>query len=218
MLFVLLLSLLTNVNGGGNNMSLTRLRLMRQAWGEQELQFADHHAQMVFKDRLENLSINNISSIERMPSANKTLTGGLFIGSTELRSFEEIKYFTGLKYIIKDFYNCPNLGGTITIPSSLVEISGASIYKTGLTGIEFLAQNFKWGHGAIWECKNLKWIKMHSIEVPQKNAPNNQYLFDFALVNNTWKLYVPDGSVAKYKADFNFQNLGDRIRPMSEFK
>ena len=59
---------------------------------------------------------------------------------------------------------------------------------------------------------------MHSVEVPQKNAPNNQYLFDFTLVNNTWKLYVPDGSVEKYRADHNFANLGDRIRPMSEFK
>lgn len=219
MLFVLLLSMLTNVNGGGSRyMSLTRLRLMRQAWGEQEMQFADPHAQMVFKDRLENLSINNIRSIEKMPSANKTLTGGLFVGSTEIRSFEELKFFTSLKYLVRDFYNCPNLGGTITIPSSLVEIIGASIYKTQLTGIEFLAQNFKWGHGAIWECKQLKWVKMHSVEVPQKSTPNNQYLFDFSIGNNTWKLYVPDGSVAKYKADYNFQNLGDRIRPMSEFK
>lgn len=198
-------------------MSLTRRRLMLQAWGEQEMQFADPYAQKVFKDRLENLSINNIRSIERMPAANKTLTGGLFVGATGLRSFEEIKYFTGLKYLIRDFYNCPNLGGTITIPSSLIEIIGASIYRTQLTGIEFLSQNFKWGHGAIWECQKLKWVKMHSVEVPQKNVPNNQYLFDFAIRNNTWELYVPDVSVEKYRADYNFANLGERIRPMSEF-
>ena len=199
-------------------MSLTRLRLMRQTWGEQEMQLADPYAQKVFKERLENLSINNIRSIERMPNANKTLTGGLFVGSTELRSFDELKYFTGLKYLIRDFYNCPNLGGTITIPSSLIEVHGAAIYKTQLTGIEFLSQNFKWGHGAVWECRQLKWIKMHSVEVPQKNVPNNKYLFDSQMINHTWKLYVPDESVNKYKADYNFQNLGDRIRPMSEFK
>lgn len=187
-------------------------------WGEEEVEISDPTARQVLRERLGRLSLNTIRSIERMPAANKTLTGGLFVGSTEVRSFEEIKYFTGLKYIIKDFYNCPNLGGTITIPDSVIEILGASIFKTQLIGIEFLAQNFKWGHGSIWECKKLEWVKMHSVEVPQKNAPNNQYLFDFAIGNNTWKLYVPDGSVEKYRADPNFQNLGERIRPMSEFK
>ena len=101
---------------------------------------------------------------------------------------------------------------------SVKEIIGASIFRTQLIGVEFLAQNFKWGHGMIWDCKPLKWLKMHSVEVPQKSSPNNQYLFDFAIGNNTWELYVPDASVEKYRADHNFQNLGDRIRPMSEFK
>lgn len=199
-------------------MSLTRLRLMRQAWGEQELQFADPYAQKVFKERLENLSINNIHSIERMPSTSKKLTGGLFVSSTEIRSFEEIKYFAGLKYIIRDFYNCPNLGGVMTIPASVMTIIGASFFNTQLIGIEFLAQTFKWGHGMIWRCPKLEWVKIHAVEVPQKLTPNDQYLFDFAISHKTWRLYVPDGSVDKYRADHNFQNLGDRIRPMSEFK
>jgi len=187
-------------------------------WGEEEVEISDPTARQVLRERLGRLSLNTIRSIERMPAANKTLTGGLFVGSTELRSFEELKFFTGLKYLIRDFYNCPNLGGTITIPDSVKEIIGASIFRTQLIGVEFLAQNFKWGHGSIWECKKLEWVKMHSVEVPQKSSPNNQYLFDFAIGNNTWELYVPDASVEKYRADHNFQNLGDRIRPMSEFK
>lgn len=199
-------------------MSLTRLRLMQQTWGEQEMQFADPYAQKVFKERLENLSINNIRSIERMPAANKTLTSGLFVSSTELRSFEELKFFTGLKYLVRDFYNCPNLGGVMIIPASVMTVIGASFFNTQLIGIEFLAQSFKWGHGAIWRCTKLKWVKMHSVEVPQKITANDQYLFDFAITNNNWKLYVPDESIEKYRADHNFQNLGDRIRPMSEFK
>ena len=59
---------------------------------------------------------------------------------------------------------------------------------------------------------------MHSKEVPQKITANDKYPFDFAMANLTFKLYVPDGSVEKYRTDHNFQTLGERIRPMSEFK
>ena len=117
----------------------------------------------------------------------------------------------------RTFYGCTNLTGIMTVPSSVMTVNGATFYQTQLVGLEFLAQNFKWGHGMVWACPKLEWIKMHSKEVPQKITANDQYPFDFAINNNTWKLYVPDQSVDKYKADHNFQNIGDRIRPMSEF-
>ena len=187
-------------------------------WGEQEVEISDPTARQVLRERLGRLSINTIRAVEIMPNGDKRPLGNLFAGSTGLKSFEEIKYFTSLKRIDRDFYNCPNLGGVMIIPASVMTVIGASFFNTQLIGIEFLAQNFKWGHGAIWRCTKLKWVKMHSVEVPQKMTANDQYLFDFAITNNEWKLYVPDESVEKYRADHNFQNLGERIRPMSEFK
>ncbi|WP_315517229.1 hypothetical protein [Hoylesella shahii] len=187
-------------------------------WGEEEVEISDPTARQVLRERLGRLSLNTIRAVEIMPNGDKRPLGKLFVGSTELKSFEEIKYFTSLKLLDRDFYNCPNLGGVMTIPASVMTIIGASFFNTRLIGIEFLAQSFKWGHGAIWRCKELKWVKMHSVEVPQKKTANDQYRFDFAITNDNWKLYVPDESVEKYRADHNFQNLDDRIRPMSEFK
>ena len=218
MLFILLLSLLTNVNGGGNNMSLTRLRLIRQAWGEQEVEVSDPTARQVLRERLGRLSLNTIRAVKIMPSSAKQPVDFLFSNNVDLKSFEEMKYFTSLEKTFRTFYGCKNLTGVITMPASVREVGGTTFFDTQLVGIEFLAQEFKWGHGAIWNCKQIKWIKMHSKEVPQKITPNDKYPFDFAMANLTFKLYVPDNSVEKYRADHNFQNLGDRIRPMSEFK
>ena len=189
-------------------MSLTRIRLMRQAWGEQELQFADPYAQKVMREKYGKLTMNNVRSITTLSSVFTT---------DDLRSFEELKYFTNVEYLYRVFSPCANLRGTITVPDSVKRVSVVCFFQTQLEGIEFLAQNFKWASLCVRQNRNLKWIKMHSIEPPQK-METNKTQFSYDSGNDTWKLYVPDGSVAKYKADFNFQNLGNRIRPMSEFK
>lgn len=199
-------------------MSLTKLMAMRQAWGEQEMHFADPELSRVMNEKFGKLTLAKATSIVNLPHVDFTPLNNILTGNDKVKSFEEIKYFTGLQRIFYLCDNCPNLGGTMTIPESVMEVGGRCFFNTQLIGIEFLAQNFKWGHGAIWRCTKLKWVKMYSVEVPQKIQANNQYLFDFAITNNEWKLYVPDGSVDKYRTDHNFANLGDRIRPMSEFK
>lgn len=152
-----------------------------------------------------------------MPSSARQPVDYFFNNNVDLKSFEEMKYFTSLEKTFRTFYGCKQLAGVITVPASVREVGSTTFFDTQLVGIEFLAQNFKWGHGAIWRCTKLKWVKMHSKEVPQKITANDQYPFDFAITNLTFKLYVPDESVDKYKADHNFKNLGDRIRPLSEF-
>ncbi len=211
------LYLLTNVNGGGS-MSMTRLRLMWQAWGKQQVEFADPEARRVMEARLPSLTLDTIRAVKVMPSSARQPVDYLFNNNVDLKSFEEMKYFTSLEKTFRTFYGCKQLAGVITVPASVREVGSTTFFDTQLVGIEFLAQNFKWGHGAIWRCTKLKWIKMHSKEVPQKITANDKWVFDFAITNLTWKLYVPDISVEKYRADYNFQNLGDRIRPMSEFK
>jgi len=190
---------------------------MWHTWGKQKVEFADPEARQVMEARLPSLTLDTIRAVKVMPSSAKQPVDFLFQGNTNLKSFEEMKYFISLEKTFRTFYGCKNLTGVITIPASVKEVGSTTFFDTQLVGIEFLAQNFKWGHGAVWNCKQIKWIKMHSKEVPQKITANDQYPFDFAMANMTFKLYVPDESVDKYKADHNFKRLDDRIRPLSEF-
>lgn len=179
-------------------------------WGnpEQQLNIVDPYARQTL-ERLYNgrMSMANVLRITSLSSMFK---------SPQLRTFEELKYFTNVTSMYRTFSPCINLTGIITVPASVKSISVVCFFQTQLEGIEFLAQDFKWSSLAVRQNKKLKWIKMHSIEPPQKNE-TNQTPFDFDSGNDTWKLYVPDTSVEKYKSDANFSNLGDRIRPMSDF-
>ena len=180
-------------------------------WGnpEPQLNIVDPYA----RQTLERLYDGKMSmaNVLRITALNNTFN------SPQLRTFEELKYFTNVTSMYRTFSPCINLAGTITVPASVKSISVVCFFQTQLEGIEFLAQDFKWASLAVRQNKKLKWIKMHSIEPPQK-IETNKTQFDFDSGNDTWKLYVPDGSVEKYKAEFNFRNLGERIRPMSEFK
>lgn len=180
-------------------------------WGnpEPQLNIVDPYARQTL-ERLYNGKMS-MANVLRITTLNSTFS------SPQLRTFEELKYFTNVTSMYRTFSPCINLTGTITVPASVKSISVVCFFQTQLEGIEFLAQDFKWSSLAVRQNKKLKWIKMHSIEPPQKNE-TNQTPFDFDSGNDTWKLYVPDTSVEKYKSDANFSNLGERIRPMSEFK
>lgn len=180
-------------------------------WGnpEPQLNIVDPYA----RQTLEGLYNGKMSmaNVLRITTLNSTFS------SPQLRTFEELKYFTNVTSMYRTFSPCINLTGTITVPASVKSISVVCFLQTQLEGIEFLAQDFKWESLAVRKNKKLKWIKMHSIEPPQK-IETNQTPFAYDSGNDTWKLYVPDTSVEKYKSDANFSNLGERIRPMSEFK
>lgn len=180
-------------------------------WGnpEPQLEIVDPYASQTL-ERLYNGKMS-MSNVLRITALNSTFN------SPQLRTFEELKYFTNVTSMFRTFSPCINLTGTITVPASVKSISVVCFFQTQLEGIEFLAQDFKWSSLCVRQNKKLKWIKMHSIEPPQK-IETNQTPFAYDSGNDTWKLYVPDTSVEKYKSDANFSNLGDRIRPMSEFK
>lgn len=179
-------------------------------WGnpEQQLNIVDPYAKQTLERIYEGkMSMANVLRI--------TALNGTF-NSPQLRTFEELKYFTNVTSMYRTFSPCINLTGTITVPASVKSISVVCFFQTQLEGIEFLAQDFKWASLCVRQNKKLKWIKMHSIEPPQK-IETNQTQFNYDSGNDTWKLYVPDTSVEKYKSDANFSNLGERIKPMSEF-
>lgn len=179
-------------------------------WGnpEPQLNIVDQYARQTL-ERLYNGKMS-MANVLRITTLNNTFN------SPQLRTFEELKYFTNVTSMYRTFLSCINLAGTITVPASVKSVSVVCFFQTQLEGIEFLAQDFKWEVRCIRQCNKLRWVKMHSVQPPQK-IDTNQNPFDFDIGNDTWKLYVPDASVNKYKSDANFSNLGDRIRPMSEF-
>ena len=198
-------------------MSLTRIRLMRQAWGEQEMQFADPYAQQVFNEKYGRMTLNKVRSVKIFLNENGHDLDWLFANNENVQSFEELRYFTNLTKMLMTFRNCYNLAGTITIPASVKVISGACILNTKLTGVEILPQDFVWQTGFINRCPLIRWVIMHAI-VPQLNSVSTIKPFGKEIENNEWKLYVPDDSVSTYRASRDYSYLGDRIRPMSEFK
>ena len=186
-------------------------------WGEQELQFADPYAQKVFNERLGRMTMNKVRSVKIFPHKNGHNLDFLFADSSEIQSFEELKYFTSLKHMNKTFSNCPNLSGTLIVPASVEAIGGGCFFKTKLIGIEFLSQKLTWQTGVVMNCPLIKWIIMHAI-FPQLNSVHVNKPFGGNIGNDTWKLYVPDSSVSEYRASRDYSYLGERIRPMSEFK
>ena len=111
-------------------MSLTRLRLMRQAWGEQEMHFADPELSRVMNEKFGKLTLAKAISIVNLPRVDSTPLNSLITGNNKVKSFEEIKHFTGLKRIFYLCDNCPNLGGTMTIPESVMGVGGRCFFNT----------------------------------------------------------------------------------------
>lgn len=198
-------------------MSLTRIRLMRQAWGEQEMQFADPYAQKVFNERYGRMTLNKVRSVTIFLNENGYDLDWLFANNENIQSFEELRYFISLKHMNMTFRNCRNLAGTLTIPASVKAIGGGCIFNTKLRGVEFLSQELAWQTDVIFRCPLIRWVIMRAV-VPQLNSNSTQRPFGTNIGNSDWKLYVPDDSVSAYRASRDYSYLGDRIRPMSEFK
>ena len=69
-------------------------------------------------------------------AAAVTDLGQVFRGNTEITSFEELQYFTGLASIGSEaFYNCSNLSGSLYIPNSVTTIGYYAFRNcSGFTG------------------------------------------------------------------------------------
>ena len=72
-------------------MSLTRLRFMRQAWGEQEMHFADPELSRVMNEKFGKLTLAKATSIVNLPHVDFTPLNNILTGNDKVKSFEEIK-------------------------------------------------------------------------------------------------------------------------------
>ena len=137
--------------------------------------------------------------------AAKTTLEGLFESNTEITSFEELKYFTGITTIAENaFLGCTALAA-IELPSSVTKIEqGAFSSCTSLKTIELPAKVANIGQGVFANSTSLE-----SIEV---DAANTKYTsVDGVLLNkakNTLVAY-PAGREGKYEMPSSVKTISN---------
>ena len=171
------------------------------------------------------------------------ISSSIFYGNTDIVSFDELKFFTGLKNgLIGEisttangaFQNCTSLE-SIKLPENL-RLIGVRTFSncTSLKVVKIPS-----GVTRIYESAFFS-TNLVSVEIPSsvtridwgafRNSSNVQYVKIFATVPPTSytnnftggnyynaPIYVPDESVEAYKAATGWSALASRIKPLSEF-
>lgn len=107
------------------------------------------------------------------------------------------------------FYGCTKLA-SITIPSSVTSIGQTSFSGTGLTSITIPSSVTSIGVQAFTSCSSLTEVIVESATPPSLGA--NAFLSS----NHLAAIYVPDASVATYKATSGWSTYADKIKGISE--
>jgi hypothetical protein len=166
-----------------------------------------------------------------------------FSGNTDIVSFDELKFFTGLKNgLIGDeaatangvFQNCTSLK-SVNLPDNIKKI-GAKTFSNCTSLMDVKIPN---GVTHILE-SSFYGTPLVRVEIPStvtnigygvfRYSPNVQYVKVLATTPPTLSknnfiydnytnvsIYVPDESVELYKAANNWSELAGRIKPLSEF-
>lgn len=119
-----------------------------------------------------------------------------FSGNKTLESFDEFKYFTGIKYVYgRTFYGCTNMT-SVTLPENVEKVYYYAFYGCkALEEIRLPRYVNTLGNNCFTSCTNLKSVYVEAAE-------------PFAIVSNVFgtrdaenfTIYVPFGSKAKYEA------------------
>ena len=99
---------------------------------------------------------NNDGEFDTEEAAAVTNLKEVFRGNKEIKSFDELQFFTGLKNIDKNaFYLCSSLT-SIAIPESVTSIDGFAFYGcSGLTSVTIPESVTSIDYGAFWGCRSL---------------------------------------------------------------
>ncbi len=98
---------------------------------------------------VENWDSNGDGELSQQEAAAVTSLNGVFRNNYDITSFDELKYFTGLKKIENSAFRfCLNLG-TVTLPQNLVAIEGNAFYYSGLQNITIPASVREIGSDAL---------------------------------------------------------------------
>ena len=135
------------------------------------IQFADNTVKSIC---VANWDINSDGELSYDEAAAVTDLGEVFTRNTQITSFNELQYFTGLTSIGRlAFYYCFGLT-SITIPNSVTSIGNFAFEACfGLTSITIPNSVTSIGQMAFWGCTNLT-----SITIPNSVTSIGQEVFD----------------------------------------
>ncbi|MBO7419163.1 MAG: leucine-rich repeat domain-containing protein [Bacteroidaceae bacterium] len=157
--------------GNVSRFSLVDISAELEAQGYYEIiEFADPIVKQIC---VENWDTNGDGELSYAEAATVMDISELFRDNTDIESFDELQYFTGLKSIGKyAFYNCSNLT-SIEIPKGVTSIKyGAFIGCSSLTSIVIPEGVTSIGQWAFNNCSNLV-----SIVIPESVTSIDNYAF-----------------------------------------
>jgi len=214
--------------------------LILNIMGEWFVRFADPE---VLKICLENWDTNHDGGLTRSELAAVSTIGTSFKGNTNIKSFDEFRYFTGMTRLYKgSFYGCSNLI-SITMPENLKSVesgntsqgSGAFQNCKSLKHVEFNEGLESIGDSIFFGCTSFVHVKLpksiKEIGPMAFNAYTNITEGYIVLLSETvpvlgstnsmdarkCNIYVVDNIVDLYKSATNWIKFASQIKPLSEF-
>ena len=135
-----------------------------------------------------------------------------FRGNTELRSFAELKWFTGLvDFGNGTFQDCTALE-EIAIPQGVKVLYGQVFRNCAKLRNITLPSSVQQMNGYVFlNCTSMKWAKVLAATPPKLDTGMPTFSATGC------EFYVPDDSVETYKAATGWSKMADRIHPMSEW-
>ena len=140
-----------------DNAGIRNIIIMDKDGFEKCIVFADAN---VWSICVENWDTNHDGVLSYSEAATVTDIGTVF-RSSEITSFDELQYFTGLTSIGEDAFEGCSALTSIVIPNSVTSIGDNAFYQcSGLTSIEIPNSVTSIGDGAFNECRGLTSIKI----------------------------------------------------------
>lgn len=123
------------------------------------IQFADPAVEAIC---VANWSSDGIGLTTEDIEAVTSISNTLFKGNTEITSFDELKYFTGVKNFSQNTFNGCTALQRIALPPKFTELYGTFGSCSALTTVANMGQVTKFGGNSFYACSNLQSVDLSS--------------------------------------------------------